>query len=274
MAAHGLERAGLTWRPVRWKDPEVSWGSFRAAIVRSTWDYAQCRDEFLASMRRAAAGCELINPLGVLEWNSEKTYLRDLAQTGCDVVPTLWVDPAVCNSRTALAQAIPQDWTDLVVKPTVGAGGSGAMRTRDRHKASAYAVSAGPMLVQPYMDSVDTEGELSMVYLNGEFSHAVRRGPYLPQETLREGLLLPESADTDWQVTACPADGECRAAAEQVLASIPAPAPLVYARVDLIRDAGGRMRVAELEVTEPFLFLGYAEDAADRLAAALRARLT
>ncbi|MEV6960677.1 hypothetical protein AB0M97_16050 [Streptomyces sp. NPDC051207] len=272
--AHSLEQAGLTWRSVRWKHPDVPWASFRAAVVHSTWDYAECRGEFLASMRRAAAGCELINPLDILEWNSEKTYLRDLAQAGCDVVPTLWVDPHLCNSHTALAEAIPQDWTELVVKPTVGAGGSGAMRTRNRHKASAYAVSGGPMLVQPYLESVDTEGELSLVYLNGEFSHAVRRGPYLPEETLRDGLVMPESADDGWQVTACPVDEECRAVAERVIASIPAPAPLVYARVDLLYGGEGRMRVAELEVTEPFLFLGYAEGAADRLAAALRARLT
>ncbi|MDR7381204.1 ATP-grasp domain-containing protein [Promicromonospora iranensis] len=272
-ATRSLEQAGLSWQPVRWKDPDVDWGSFRAAIVRSTWDYAQCRDEFLASMQGAAAGCELINPLGILEWNSHKTYLRDLAQAGCDVVPTLWVDPSTGDSSEALAQAIPSDWSDLVVKPAVGAGGSGAMRTRDRHRAIEYAVSGGPMLVQPYLDSVDTEGELSLVYLDGEFSHAVRRGPYLSEETFRDGLLVPESNDAGWQVTASPADRECQAIAEQVLASMPAVAPLAYARVDLLRDGEGRMRVAELEVTEPFLFLDYAEDAADRLAAALHARL-
>jgi glutathione synthase/RimK-type ligase-like ATP-grasp enzyme len=271
--AQSLEQAGLTWRPVRWKDPDVPWASFRAAIVRSTWDYADSRDEFLASMGRAADSCELINPLDVLEWNSDKTYLRDLAQAGNDVVPTVWVDPGEWDSDAALAEAVPQDWTDLVVKPTVGAGGSGAMRTRDRDKACAYALSAGPMLVQPYLDSVDTEGELSMVYLDGEFSHAVRRGPYLPEETLRGGLLLPESDDAGWQVAACPADQECRAIAERVIRSVPTAAPLAYARVDLLRDAEGRMRVAELEVTEPFLFLGYADGAAARFAATLRARL-
>ncbi|MFR9672893.1 ATP-grasp domain-containing protein [Streptomyces sp. TR06-5] len=269
-----LETAGLTWTSVDWKDQHAPWTSCRAAMVRSTWDYAENRDSFLASMHRASIFCDLVNPFDVLAWNTDKTYLRDLADSGCAVVPTLWVDPNVCNSRSALTSALPREWTDIVVKPTVGAGGSGAMRTRSAEKASAYAVSGGPVLVQPYLNSVDTEGEFSLVYLDGKFSHAVRRGPYLRPETLRGSLLVPETADSEWDVAPCNAEEECREVAEQALRTVPVDNPLLYARVDLLRDDEGRMRIAELELTEPFLFLEYAEGAADRLASALRDRLT
>ncbi|SDK67587.1 ATP-grasp domain-containing protein [Streptomyces indicus] len=265
-----LNRSGLTCEAVNWSCRDTDWSRYRSAVVRSTWDYIEDREAFLGALRTISSTCLLLNPLDVIEWNTDKGYLADLARAGCPTVPTLWVDPEVCSSASALSRSIPSDWEDLVVKPAVGAGGTGAMRTRDREKACAYAMSSGRMLVQPYLDAVDSEGEKSFVFLGGEFSHAVTRGPYLPEEIHRDTLLPPGSEESAWTVESFEPDAEYLALAHAALAAVPAASPLPYARVDVIRDQRGAPRVAEVEVVEPFLFLGYSDSASARFAGALR----
>ncbi|GAA1119692.1 MULTISPECIES: ATP-grasp domain-containing protein [Kitasatospora] len=248
---------GVAAEPVVWDDPAVAWERFDAAVVRSTWDYTGRRDEFLAWARRAAGLTRVCNPVPVLERNTDKTYLRELALAGVPVVPTAWVGPGErLDGGTA-------PWPELVVKPTVSAGARDTVRTTDRAAAAAHAdllTAAGrTAMVQPYLPAVDGEGETSLVFIGGAFSHAVRRGPMLSGP---EGRFADEPRRPD---------ADQLAVAERVLAAVPERAELLYARVDLVRGPEGTPLLIELELTEPRLFLQYEAGAPARLAAAVRA---
>ncbi|WP_051653593.1 ATP-grasp domain-containing protein [Kitasatospora cheerisanensis] len=245
-------RAGVSAEAVLWDDPSVDWSGYQLVLIRSVWDYILHRDAFLAWARRTAALTRLANPVPVLERNTDKTYLRELAEAGVPIVPTVWVAPGEELSGA--------DWPELVVKPTVSSGARDTVRTADRAEALAHVAAltaAGrTAMVQPYLPMVEDEGETSLLYLDGEFSHAVRRGPMLGggfEDVAREP------------------DADQLALAERVLAAIPQCAELLYARVDLVRLPDGSPVLIELELTEPRLFLGLRPGGPEALvAAALR----
>ncbi|OUC93703.1 ATP-grasp domain-containing protein [Streptosporangium minutum] len=244
--------AGITGHVVRWDDPEVDWAAFDAVVVRSVWDYVDRRAEFLDWARRVESVTRLLNPAAVLERNTDKTYLRDLK---APAIPTYWVAPGEAVDFPVL--------DEYVVKPTVSAGARDTIRTGDRQEAEAHAARLAAegrtAMIQPYLDMVETEGETSLLYFGGRFSHAIRRNPMLagnattPGEGNDHGELRTPDPD---QVTL----------AEQVLAEFPG---VLYARVDLVRLPDGSPVLIELELTEPYLFLRYAPDAAANLARAL-----
>ncbi|MFC4115888.1 ATP-grasp domain-containing protein [Nonomuraea zeae] len=240
--------AGIEGRAERWDDPAADWSAYDAVIVRSVWDYIFRREEFLAWARRVESVTRLLNPHAVLEANTDKTYLRDL---GVPVVPTHWSSDGL------------PDWPEYVVKPTVSGGARDTTRTADREEARVLAAAleaAGrtPM-VQPYLDMVESEGETSLLYFNGRFSHAVRRNPMLAP-----GMTMADNARAHLRP---PAPDQVELA-EKVLAAV--PHALLYARIDLVRLPDGAPVVMEVELTEPYLFLGHDQGAAARFAGALR----
>ncbi|MEV0829769.1 ATP-grasp domain-containing protein [Nonomuraea rubra] len=240
--------AGIEGRAERWDDATVDWSAYDAVVVRSVWDYILRREEFLAWARRVQAVTRLLNPYAVLESNTDKTYLRDL---GVPIVPTHW------SSREL------PDWPEYVVKPSVSGGARDTTRTGDRAEAARLAAeleAAGrtPM-VQPYLDMVESEGETSLLYFNGRFSHAVRRSAMLAT-----GATEADNARARLR-TPAPDQVEL---AEKVLTAI--PHVLLYARIDLVRLPSGQPAVIEVELTEPYLFLNYEPQAAARFATALR----
>ncbi|GGQ85496.1 ATP-grasp domain-containing protein [Kitasatospora griseola] len=242
-------RAGVRAEAVLWDDPAVDWSGFDLVLIRSVWDYIVQRDAFLAWARRTAALTRVANPVPVLEQNTDKTYLRNLAEAGVPIVPTAWVAPG--------EELTGADWPELVVKPTVSSGARDTVRTTDRAEAlaqvAALTAAGRTAMVQPYLPMVEDEGETSLLYLGGGFSHAVRRGP----------MLGGGFAD----VAREPADDQL-ALAEQVLAAVPERAELLYARVDLVRLPDGSPVLIELELTEPRLFLDLRPDGPEALAAA------
>ncbi|WP_344865704.1 hypothetical protein [Planomonospora alba] len=244
--------AGISGRAVRWDDPEADWSAFDLVVVRSAWDYVDRREEFLAWARRVESVTRLANPAAVLERNTDKTYLRDLP---VPIIPTRWVAPGESADLPDLAE--------YVVKPAVSAGARDTIRTADRDKAREHAarLAAGgrTAMVQPYLDMVETEGETSLLYFGGRFSHAVRRNPMLAG-----GSAAPD-ADNARADLRTPAPDQL-ALAERVLAGFPG---LLYARVDLVRLADGAPALIEVELTEPYLFLRYAPGAAENLARAV-----
>ncbi|WP_435057963.1 ATP-grasp domain-containing protein [Streptomyces sp. bgisy060] len=268
-ATGALESLGLSVAAVPWDAPNVDWSRYRSAIVRSTWDYTARHAEFLTTVQRIGDLSVLANPAPVIAWNSRKHYLRDLAERGCSVVPTVWTTPGERLTPIEL----PRDWTEVVVKPAVGIGGQHVLRTTDLDAACAYATSGAPMLVQPYLSGVDRAGEISLVYLGGTFSHAVRKHGYLAPEALRDGILAPEPG-SDWSARPCLPDPDHFAVARHVLNCVPGAGNLLHARIDMIRDRFGQPRIVEVELIEPFLYLEYDDDAADRLARAVNGLLT
>jgi hypothetical protein len=261
-----LAAAGIAVDPVVWDDPAVAWAAYDLVVLRATWDYAPRRDEFVAWARGVPA---LANPADVVAWNTDKRYLRELADAGVPVVPTTWVSPGEGWSAYG---------TELVVKPTVGAGslGAGRYRVRDPRESRLFGdhmtrlLAAGrTVMLQPYLRAVDGVGETALLYLAGPdglaFSHAVRKGPMLsgPEEAV-EGLFKEET------ITPRVPSAQELAVGERALAAIPGGTDrLLYARVDVVPDDDGRVVLLELELTEPSLFLGQADGAAGRFAAAI-----
>lgn len=262
-----LAEAGADAAVVDWDDPEVDWGAYRLALLRSTWDYTQRLPEFLAWADRAAALTTLINPPAVIRWNTDKHYLGDLARAGVPVVPTQFVEPGASAAReleSFLREQGPVEW---VVKPAVGAGSRDAARYARGEERTATdhlerLLHAGnSVLLQPYLDEVDLHGETALIYFGGRFSHAIRKGPLLRRGTAPTGALFLEE-----HITPRTPDAEELQLADGALAALPFPTPL-YARVDLIRSSGGKPQLLELELTEPSLFFAHAPAAAERLAA-------
>lgn len=252
---------------VDWDDPDADWGRFDLVVVRSPWDYTQRYEEFLAWAGRVDSATVLANPLGIIRWSTDKRYMGDLAIAGVPVVATSFAAPGE-----------PMDWPDsaeVVVKPTISAGSLDTERYPRARLADAAEHlerlhAAGRVaMAQPYLSAVEDRGETALVFIDGRFSHALRKGPMLmPGLELVGGLYVEED------IRATEATAPERAVADAALAAIPGgPQNLLYARVDLIPDDRGRPVVLELELVEPSLFLAHADGAAERLVDAIATRL-
>jgi hypothetical protein len=267
-----LAERGVHAEPAVWDDPVVDWAGYDLAVLRSPWDYVHRHDAFVAW---AAAVPRLLNPADVVAWNTEKTYLERLGADGVPVVPTDWVRPG--DSWR------PADAGEYVVKPAVSAGSrdTGRYDLADAgHRALAAAhvarlQAAGRLvMVQPYLAAVDEQGETGLLFIGGEFSHAIRKGPMLDgPDTPGSGSRPPGLYRAEHITAREPTVAEVEVA-QKVLAAIPGGAErLLYARVDLIPGPAGDPLLVEVELTEPSLFLDRAEGAAERLADAIVSRL-
>ena len=256
-----LEEAGVAAVPSVWTDPAIDWDAFDMVVVRTTWDYFVRRDEFLGWAERIERAVPLWNPLVTIRWNSEKGYLRELEQAGAPVVPTAWVE-GPCDLAALLAE---RGWDDAVLKPAVGAGSLGQLRVRpgEGQEHLDELLRAGRVLVQPFLPSIESDGELSVVCLDGVPSHTVRKRPQAGDIRIQ-----PQYGGTAEEAAL---DGPAAEAVEAVLAAFGHPA--LYARVDLVADHEGMPRLMELEAIEPNLFLEAAPGSAERVAAAILDRL-
>jgi glutathione synthase/RimK-type ligase-like ATP-grasp enzyme len=159
-----LEACGLSAAPRVWDDPAVHWDEFRVVVIRSTWDYSERRDAFLAW---AASVPRVLNAVPVITWNTDKTYLRDLAGSGIRTVPTTWLEPDSGDRRIRLPEG------HLVVKPAVSSGAQNTSRYGPGdHEAARTHVArlldgGREVMVQPYVASVDATGETGLIYVDG-----------------------------------------------------------------------------------------------------------
>ncbi|MCW2749068.1 MAG: hypothetical protein JWR83_178 [Aeromicrobium sp.] len=247
-----------------WDDPNADWRAFDAVVVRSCWDYIARREEFLGW---AASVPRLHNSREVIEWNTDKVYLRQLEAAGIPIIETRW-DIAAGDDIGS-----PGEW---VVKPTVSAGSRNTARwhtAEDVYAHSAQLTAAGrTSMTQPYISSVDNEGETAMLFIGGVFSHAIRKGQLLePGEGVVQDRAGRETIDPRMP---SPAQREiAQAALAAVDTVLGHPADLLYARVDLVTDTDGSPIVIELELTEPSLFLPHSDGGALRLVDAVLARI-
>jgi glutathione synthase/RimK-type ligase-like ATP-grasp enzyme len=268
-----LAAAGARGEITDWDDSEVDWARFDAVVLRSAWDYHERLPQFLAWVERVAGVTMLLNPLDVVRWTLDKHYLGELARAGAPVVPTRYLEPGE-EPGAALMQFLAADpCREVVVKPAVGAGS----RDARRHARGAREeildhirplLSAGrSVMLQPYLERVDSDGETALMYIDGRFSHAIRKGALLPSGA-------PSTAQLFASETIAPRSpgADELAAGERILAAVPYPT-LLYARVDLLRDREGAPRLLELELAEPSLFFAHAPGSAQRFAAALLKRL-
>jgi glutathione synthase/RimK-type ligase-like ATP-grasp enzyme len=246
-----LAELGVEAEPAVW-DADPDWWRFELVVLRSTWDYAERRDAFLAWARSLP---RVLNPVPALEWNTDKQrYLTDLAAAGVPIVPTEFVAPG---------EKLDQPGGPFVVKPAISAGGRSSAHFRPGELEAARGLVARlhadgrTAMLQPYLGDVE---ETDLVYLDGGYSHALHRRVPLPTTGERDVFYLHE------KLRPAQAGTRDRTVAEQALAA--APAELLYGRVDLVDGA-----LLELELAEPSLYLGFGDGAAARLAAAISQRL-
>ena len=269
-----LVELGIAAEPQVWTDRSVDWSRFAAVVIRATWDYSDRHDDFIAWCEQVSADSLLLNRADLVRWNTDKRYLRALQGAGIPTVPTLFLEPG--DAADAWHGEVIGEAPELVVKPAVSCGSRDTMRYSVRESAEQISDHVGRLLadgrvvmVQPYLEAVDTSGETALLYFDGAFSHAIRKGPLLAlgvEGERVEGLFVQEQIDPRE-----PTDDE-RAVGAQVLAAIPGDVPL-YARVDLIAGPEGTPSLLELELTEPSLFLSFADGAPARLADAISRRL-
>lgn len=242
-----LTARSVSARWVVWDEPSVDWTAAGVVVVRSTWDYQDQRDRFLAWARAVEATSRLVNNADVLAWNTDKAYLLDLATSTLPVVPTL-----AAAEESELQTAIATFGT-AVVKPRVGAHGRGVVvfdgEPGGEPGLDESRLDGGPWIVQPLVASIRSEGEASVFVLGGRAVSQVQKRPAAGDIRVHEEYggrsagvpLSPEAATLAQQAVK---------RAESVL-----DAPLPYARVDLMRLADGTLAVSELEVAEPGLYL-------------------
>ena len=259
--AGAIRRANGQPSIVAWDDPTVSWARFDAVVLRSPWDYTQRPVEFLDWCAHLDGQTRLLNPINVVRWNTDKHYLADLQKSGVPVVESVFIEPGEAAGQFP-------DYAEFVVKPAIGAGSRDTQRyIRDERPAAvAHAQRLldenRSVLVQPYLADVDSAGETALIFFNGVFSHAIRKGPLLSRgEGPTRALFATE------QISAREPSTAEFDAAHRALAAIPY-GTLAYARIDLLPSADGP-KLLELELTEPSLFFDYAPGSADRFAATL-----
>jgi O-ureido-D-serine cyclo-ligase len=256
--------AGASAEIVDWDDGAVDWARFDLALLRSAWDYTERLPQFLAWVEHTAARTLLINPVPVVRWNSDKHYLLELARAQLPVVPTC-IAEAESSARRVLEEFLSRHaGAELVVKPAVGAGSRDARR-HSRSDIGGILAHMQPLLaagrsvmLQPYLTSVDRDGETGLMFIDGRFSHAIRKGPLLPAGAPATAALFAAE-----DITPRVPGADELGVAERVMAQLHFET-MLYGRVDLIRDEAGCPRVLELELTEPSLYLSYEPGSAQR----------
>lgn len=258
-----LAKEGVASRSEAWTDHVESGARLTAAplvLPLVAWGYHRDHPRWIAACAAwARDGVRMVNPPGVLSWNSDKSYLDRLAGRGVPIPPTIWAD---APTQADVGAAFDRFGTDeLVVKPRVSGGAWKTLRLS--RGQTLTGAPEGPALIQPYLPSIETEGETSLLFFDRRFSHAVRKTP-VPGEF----RIQVQFGGRYESVTPAP---EALALAETVLRNI--DEDLLYARIDMTRDADGGWLLMEAELIEPDLYLAQAPDAGAAFARAIKGRL-
>ena len=259
LAVEPLDKLGWSVVEIPWNQPDVDWSAFDAVVIRSTWDYQKAPDCFLRVLSNIEdCGTRLFNSLNVYCWNLNKGYLRDLQERGVPIVPTKWLSRL--DEVTLSQLMIEFGGQNFVVKPTVGANADDTYVVEcgnpNSWQEALRVFAARPLMAQPFVQSVVDEGEYSLFYFGGQFSHAIVKKPAPNDFRVQEehgGIIQSTSVD--------PLFAEAGQRAVDAVQH-----ELLYARVDLVRLAGGQPALMELELIEPSLYFSHDPQAAERFA--------
>ena len=252
-----------------WNDPAQRWSDYDAVVIRSCWDYHLAHAAFLAWITQLeTTGVRVLNPPALVRWNAEKGYLRELAAKGVAVVPTRWVERGdVAPLGTLLSD---HQWSEVVVKPAISASAHDTWRTSSSTAVASEGrfrgmVAGGRVLVQPYLDVVAADGEWSLLFYDGVYSHGVVKRP-------RPGDFRVQVEHGGGSEIREPDRHVIEAAGRVLVEAERGRARSLYARVDgCVID--GEFVLMELELIEPDLFLRASAAAPAQLADALLARI-
>lgn len=245
--------------PVAWDDSSINWTDYAAVMIGTTWDYWDRYEEFFDTLHLIEmVGTPLYNPTSLVRWNSQKTYLKDLETKGIRTIPTLWLDKPDARELKNAFGILGSD--DLVVKRQVGAGAHGQQRIHKGDDLQDYPYAA---MVQPFLSTIQSEGEYSFVLIDGELSHALLK-------TAKSGDYRIQSLYGGTEARIEPSEADLQSAKRVV--SVLDETPL-YARVDMVRDLDGQLRLMELELIEPYLYPEQSDQLGIVIARALKARI-
>ncbi len=261
-----LARLGWQVETISWRQAKLDWSEFAAVIIRTTWDYHKNLPAFLQALERIDAQTKLANSLPLVRWNADKTYLRELEAQGVEIARTIWGQGRIAPEQiegwlTELQTA------ELVIKPTISGGAEDTWRLareqlyREPEIFSTFADRQ--YMVQPFISNILDEGEFSLFYFGGEYSHTIQKTPKPADFRVQEehGGLIRGIQPTPELLTA----------GEKTLKLIN-PKPL-YARADFVR-VQDKFALMELELIEPSLYLRMDEDAPHRFARAINSWLS
>ena len=250
-----LIRQGIAFEVHPW-DADIDWSRFELCILRTTWDYVERILEFKSWIERVSLETKLLNPLDVVCWNLNKGYLLDLEERGVPIAPTEWLSESV-SVRELMEK---NGWEKGFLKPVVGASASDTFRFTLSECTEAQifldnVISEKEMMLQPYLERVETEGEFSAIYFSGKLSHCVQKIPVKGDYRVQD-----DYGASDYAVE--PILGLTRLA-ERALKNV--SEGWLYARVDALRLVDGTWVLNELEMVEPSLFFRHSDSAAEIL---------
>lgn len=259
-----LEARGVSTVPLVWDEGAPDWAEFDACLIRSVSDYNRKYEAFARWIDAVGARTTLWNPPAMTTWNAEKAYLRDLGDRGVPTIPTSWLERGDDTHLDEVLSA--EGWDDAIVKPAIGLGAEDLYRVRrgegDRPPLRRL-LDRHTVLVQPFLPSIRECGETSLIYIDGELSHTVRKRPagedFRVQKTWGGTSELCEPTRAE------------RSVADLAMGALEST-PL-HARVDLVNGGEGAPLLIELELIEPDLFFRHEPDAARLLAEAILSRL-
>ncbi len=238
-----LEEKGYRCQACVWDDPGVDWQSVRVSILRSAWDYDLKFAAFLNWIDLVSSQTVLVNPPELLHWNINKRYLEQISNNGLATIPTRYLD---VQKKAGIALLMAETgWTDIIVKPAIGLSARGIMRINNTQSSLVEGqkhidnlLKNIDVLVQPYFTSVENYGERNLIFIDGKYSHCVRKMRFQAAGKADDALIEADSPELGL--------------AQEIVNSI-SPQPF-YARVDLIRDLGNQPCLIELELIDPKLF--------------------
>ncbi|WP_425389832.1 ATP-grasp domain-containing protein [Ekhidna sp.] len=261
-----LEKLGLKARKVAWSDSSFDWTQTKVAVFRTTWDYAEKFTEFSDWLMEVSVKTKLVNDYGTIIWNLDKHYLNDLRDEGVNIVETYFIEPG--DKRTLQELHDELGWQHTVLKPAISAAAKDTFKLtpetleayEDRY---AYLIKDESMMLQPFQDDVIKRGELSLMLIGDEYTHAVLKvakpGDFRVQDDFGGTVK-------DYQPTK--AEKDLAIAAVNACETMP-----IYARVDIVNDNDGNPAISELELVEPEMWFRKNEKAAEMLAGKIQALL-
>jgi glutathione synthase/RimK-type ligase-like ATP-grasp enzyme len=256
LAIEPLQNLGWNVETISWRDKTINWNDFEAVIIRTPWDYQREPVAFLkvlSEIDRSKARLE--NSLKIVEWNLSKLYLRELESAGIKIVPTVW-------GEGEIDETLFQSWLEyfvadeIVIKPIVSATAEFTYRLQNLTSELTEIFSKRKYMIQPFMPNITSEGEFSLFYFGGEYSHTILKTPKPKDFRVQEehgGIIQPVAPTEKLLDTA------------RKVFELIEPLPL-YARIDFVRDAYGEFALMELELIEPALYFRMDEDAPKRFA--------
>jgi glutathione synthase/RimK-type ligase-like ATP-grasp enzyme len=261
-----LAAAGVETEIVDWRSSDCDFSKFSLIVLRSCWDYHLRAAEFIDWLQGVAQATPVLNPIDTILWNHSKFYLREVEALGIETAPTIFVSGSgpIASSRWHEIQS----WKKSVIKPAVSASAhktwlfeGAAVPSEDELKSR---MEGEAFLIQQFIPEIEAQGEISFIYIDGAYSHAVLKRP-------AEGDFRVQKEHGGSAELFHP-DSQLLVRASQIAASVPQVRDSLYCRIDAVAR-GGKLVMMELELIEPELFLGLAQGATERFADAIVRRV-